>query len=379
MSDTIPSGTIEIIEDFHSEILDNDRHVLIYLPPGYEGEWDETYPVLYVNDGQNIFNTNTSFAGVDWGMDETLDRLIEDGLIRKIIVAAIFNTPDRTGEYTHTPDPEEGGGNSEAYASFLINELKPYIDEKYRTLPDASNTGIMGSSFGGLNALYMGWKYSHVFSIVAALSPSLWWADQDIIRLIEGDDREMGPDRIWLDMGSNESEEDESDEDESEDDESDGGEEIEDENSDIDNEDDDVSVEQNEDREDEDEDEVYRDEDEDVDRDEDEDVSDGENEDGEDDRDDDGDGDLDEDEDDEGREDGDEDEDGNDDEDGDEIDESYENILHSRMMGQVFIDKGYELGVDLFYYEDEGAMHNEIYWGNRVDSILMSLFPPVET
>lgn len=344
MSDTIPSGTIEIIEDFHSEILDNDRHVLIYLPPGYDGEGDEAYPVLYVNDGQNIFNTNTSFAGVDWGMDETLDRLIEEGLIRKIIVAAIFNTPDRTGEYTHTPDPDEGGGNAEAYAFFLINELKPYVDEKYRTLPDASNTGIMGSSFGGLNALYMGWKYSHIFSIVAALSPSLWWADQDIIKLIEGDDREMGPDRIWLDMGSDESEEDESA----------GGGEIEDENSDMDDEDDDVADGENEDGEDEDV-------DDDVDEDEDDDVSDGENEDSEDDDEDEGD-----------------DIDVDDDEEGDEIDESYENILDSRMMGQVFIDKGYELGVDLFYYEDEGAMHNEIYWGNRVDSILMSLFPPVE-
>ena len=355
MSDTIPSGTIEIIEDFHSEILENDRHVLIYLPPGYDGELDEAYPVLYVNDGQNIFNTNTSFAGVDWGMDETLDRLIGEGLMRKIIVAAIFNTPERTEEYTHTPDPDEGGGNAEAYAFFLINELKPYIDEKYRTLPDASHTGIMGSSFGGLNALYMGWKYSHVFSIVAALSPSLWWAEQDIIRLIEGDDREMGPDRIWLDMGSNESDEDENA----------GSEEIEDENSNIDNDDeeddnDDFSVEQNEDREFED-----GDEDEDIDI-EDEDVSDGENEDGEDE--------------DEDREDNDNDEndDADEDDDDDEIDEAYENILDSRMMGQVFIDKGYEPGVDLFYYEDEGARHNEIYWGNRVDSILVSLFPPVE-
>ena len=138
MNDAIPSGTIEVIENFQSEILDNDRHVLIYLPPGYDEELEEAYPVLYVNDGQNVFNTDTSFAGVDWGMDETLDRLIEAGLVRKIIVAAIFNTPDRTEEYTHTPDPDEGGGNAEAYAFFLINELKPYVDENYRTLPDAS-------------------------------------------------------------------------------------------------------------------------------------------------------------------------------------------------------------------------------------------------
>jgi predicted alpha/beta superfamily hydrolase len=309
------SGNIRVHEDFYSEILDNHRRILVYLPPGYKPRGKKRYPVLYVNDGQNVFDAETAFNGIDWGIDETLEYLIYEGEIREIIVVAVYNTPDRTEEYTYIPDDEEeegGGGNADAYAAFLINELKPFIDSHYKTLSDAENTGIMGSSYGGLCALYLGWTYPEVFSIVAAISPSLWWANRDLISRIANDDKPFGPSKIWLDMGTMEDD----DEDEYED--VDDTEE-DDEEEDEDDDDDDGDYHYNDYEEDEDTpgQEFYQD-----------------------------------------------------------YEEDYDNIESARLMGEVLLTKGYELDVDLFYFEDEGAGHSEWHWRNRVHSVLMALFPP---
>lgn len=340
MTDNL-KGAIISHSEFKSEVLNNSRTVLVYLPPGYDEDDEKRYPVLYVNDGQNIFSTDTSFAGVDWGLDETIEDLLNDGQIRELLVVAIFNTPDRTEEYTYTEDPEEGGGNADGYADFIINELKPFIDATYRTSNGPMDTAIMGSSFGGLFALYVGWRHPDVFPLVAAISPSLWWADQGLIKLIDEDEKERGPERIWLDMGTDEGDDDdygdEEDEDEDEPETS----------ADSDDSDDEQDVD------------VEEDENNDIDEaDESEDLD----EDSNDDSDDGGEADSDEDAVVWSEE--------------DLMDEAFENIMNARMMGEVLLSKGYTLGVDLFYYEDEGGRHDEWTWGNRVHGALMALFPP---
>lgn len=198
------TGDIRIHRDFHSNILNNDRDVLVYLPPGYSP--DKKYPVLYIQDGQNIFNRDTSFGGTEWGVDETAEKLIREGKIKDLIMVAIYNRgAERMSEYTPVSDPEHGGGNLDNYADFVTKELKPFIDNTYSTSTDPSDTGIMGSSLGGLSALYMGWNLPHVFGLTGVISPSLWWSDKHIIKEIESDPKTKGPSRVWLDMGTNES------------------------------------------------------------------------------------------------------------------------------------------------------------------------------
>ncbi|HPZ10574.1 MAG TPA: alpha/beta hydrolase-fold protein [Candidatus Eremiobacteraeota bacterium] len=203
------TGNFRIHRDFFSESLNDTRTIMVYLPPGYAYE-EEHYPVLYLHDGQNVFDATTSYCGVEWRVDETAETLIEEGKIRKIIIVGIYNNKDRDDEYTHTYDPSEGtGGKVEYYANFIINELKPFIDSNYRT--SSEDTGIMGSSLGGLCSLYMGWKYPDVFSNAGVISPSLWWNDRDILHAIKEDEDFDGPDKIWLDIGTEEGEDEDND------------------------------------------------------------------------------------------------------------------------------------------------------------------------
>ena len=200
------TGNIRIHRNFHSNILNNDRDVLVYLPPGYSPDNGKKYPVLYIQDGQNIFNRDTSFGGTEWGVDETAERLIREGKIKDLIMVAIYNRgAERMSEYTPVPDPEYGGGNLDNYAAFVTKELKPFIDKTYSTSTEPSDTGIMGSSLGGLSSLYMGWHLPHIFGLTGVISPSLWWSDKYLIKEIEADPKTKGPSRVWLDMGTDES------------------------------------------------------------------------------------------------------------------------------------------------------------------------------
>lgn len=261
------TGNVIIHDNFYSNHLNNTRNIWVYLPPGYDFNPDSFYPVLYMADGQNLFSRDTAFGGNEWGVDETVERLIREGAMKEIIIVGVENTIDRMSEYSHTPDPEEGGGNIENYAKFLTSELKPFIDETYRTLTD-SETGVMGSSMGGLSSLWLGWYYPETFRIVGALSPSLWWAGKDLTRRIAEDPKSRGPEKIWLDMGTEESSRDE-------------------------------------------------------------------------------------------------------DQDG------IRDVLEdTRTLGEIFLSKGYVLNQDLFYYEDQGARHDEWAWSQRIDDVLMKLYPP---
>ena len=194
------SGNIQIHKNFKATKLNNRRTLWVYLPPGYEKNPNQHYPVLYAHDGNNLFDKATAFLGVDWELDETAERLIKEKKIREIIIVGIENTHQRDREYTHVYVPNQGGGKADMYADFIINDIKPFIDKKYRTLKDRQYTAIMGSSLGGLVSLYIAWKYSEIFSMAGVVSPSVWWHNRDIVRMIRKT-KDKPPIKIWLDIG----------------------------------------------------------------------------------------------------------------------------------------------------------------------------------
>src|SRR5262245_60099994 len=155
---------------FASAYLDA-RDVVVWLPGGY-GD-GRRYPVLYMHDGQNLFDPDTAYQkGQHWRVGETAEELIDRGRIEPLIIVGINNSgARRVQEYTPTRDARLGGGRAADYGRMIVEELKPYIDDTYRTRPDAASTGIGGSSLGGLVTLYLGLTYPRVFSRLAALSP----------------------------------------------------------------------------------------------------------------------------------------------------------------------------------------------------------------
>jgi predicted alpha/beta superfamily hydrolase len=187
-------------DGFASAYLDA-RDIVVWLPGGYDDE--RRYPVLYMHDGQNLFDPETAFKkGQHWRVGETAAELIAEGRIEPLIIVGINNTGQRRlQEYTPTFDPRLGGGRAADYGRMIVEEVKPYIDETYRTLPAAAHTGIGGSSLGGLVTLYLGLTYPRVFSKLAVLSPSVWWDRRAILRLV----RQARPKpalKIWVDMGT---------------------------------------------------------------------------------------------------------------------------------------------------------------------------------
>ncbi|HWN98060.1 MAG TPA: alpha/beta hydrolase-fold protein [Blastocatellia bacterium] len=202
------TGDFRFHNNFHSQLLARDRDVIVYLPPRYKKTRLKRYPVLYLNDGQNLFDGATSFIpGNEWRVDETAERLIKSRAIEPLIVVGIYNTGvDRVDEYTPTPDPRKGmGGKADLYARMILEELKPFIDANYRTLSGPKDTGIGGSSLGGLVSLYIALNNPEVFGRVAALSPSVWWDNRIIVRQVNS--LEVKPQlRIWLDIGTAEGE-----------------------------------------------------------------------------------------------------------------------------------------------------------------------------
>jgi enterochelin esterase-like enzyme len=150
------------------------RDIIVWLPPSYEKEKQKRYPVLYAHDGQNLFNPSTSLFKVDWQLDETADSLIKQGKIKEIIIVGIYNTRNREKEYNT-------GNTGKIYLKFIVNELKPFIDKNYRTLPDPTNTATIGSSAGALSAFMLVWEYNNVFSKAACLSPAFFIDKIDLI------------------------------------------------------------------------------------------------------------------------------------------------------------------------------------------------------
>ena len=203
----VSSSTLNLVrhEGFHSNVLPDDRTLTVYLPPGYERDREQRYPVLYLHDGQNLFDPAAAFKkGEHWRVGETATALIDAARIPPLIIVGIDNAgAKRLFEYTPTHDRRRGGGGADAYGEMLINELKPFVDAQYRTLTDPASTGLGGSSLGGLVSLYLGLKHPDVFTRLAVMSPSVWWDRRAILRHVR-DAKPKPRLRIWVDIGTRE-------------------------------------------------------------------------------------------------------------------------------------------------------------------------------
>lgn len=167
---------VSILDDnFFIPQLNRNRRIWIYLPPDYDIS-NLQYPVLYMHDGQNLFDSFTSFAG-EWEVDETLNELWDEGYQVPIVIGIDNGGTERINEYTPWINQQYGGGQGAEYVDFLVNTLKPYVDENYRTLSDRENTGVMGSSLGGLISQYAAIKYQSIYGKSGIFSPAYWISD----------------------------------------------------------------------------------------------------------------------------------------------------------------------------------------------------------
>lgn len=191
-----PFGTIEQIAGVYSPELDNKRDLLVSLPGGYSAR-NRQYPVIYMHDGQNLFDPATSFAG-SWNVDVAMAEVSLDGL--NAIVVGIPNMGrDRLAEYSPFEHPQLGGGRGDLYLDFLVNTVKPLIDDRYLTAADREHTGIVGSSMGGLISLHAFFRHPDVFGFAGVLSPSLWLTEAATFAFIE--QAPFVPGKLYLDVG----------------------------------------------------------------------------------------------------------------------------------------------------------------------------------
>src|SRR5262245_1949527 len=175
----------------------NRRDVDVYLPASYRSGGTHRYPVVYMQDGQNLSDPATAFAGT-WDLEPTLERLAARGL--EIIVVGIHNAGEaRLEEYSPFPDRRYGGGAGESYLSFVVETLKPRIDRSFRTRPDCDDTAIVGSSMGALISLYAFFRYPSVFGRAGVMSPSVWFAQSAVLDYIGAEPAPGG--RVYLDVG----------------------------------------------------------------------------------------------------------------------------------------------------------------------------------
>jgi predicted alpha/beta superfamily hydrolase len=194
-------GTVATAGNLYSPQLGNSRALRVYLPPSYYLNTLKRYPVLYMHDGQNLFSAATAFGGVEWRVDETVNQLVASGKMDEVIVVGLDNTSARMEEYTPCCDPQYGGGKVEQYAAFIINTVKPYIDQSYRTLTGKDNTAIMGSSLGGLASFHIARHYPQVFGKSGSMSGSFWWNQRATVNEVAAAAKVPG--RYYLDAGTN--------------------------------------------------------------------------------------------------------------------------------------------------------------------------------
>jgi predicted alpha/beta superfamily hydrolase len=199
---------------FASPPVGAERTVRVYFPPAYDQDLETRFPVLYVHDGQNVFSSaghGVAFGWGSWELDRTIERLSAEGLIRDIMVVAVDNSPRRRWEYLGPTRPRLGEPKPTgpqatpflSYQRFLVEELKPWVDQLYRTLPDPANTGVLGASLGGICSLALAWERPDVFGGAASLSGSFQveerWFLEGTLRAHRGPKKDL---RIYLDSGT---------------------------------------------------------------------------------------------------------------------------------------------------------------------------------
>jgi metallo-beta-lactamase class B len=199
---TLTPNVTVLTDSFLIPQLERERRVWLYLPNDYATS-QRRYPVLYLHDGQNVFDEATAFAG-EWGVDESLRQLQLTGQDQGCIVVAVDNGEKRRlDEYSPWHNAKLGGGEGDAYVEFLVKTLKPYLDSHYRTLPGREHTGIAGSSMGALISLYAALKYQDVFSKVGLLSPAFWFAEQPLFTFVRAT-KVVKPMRFYFVAGAQE-------------------------------------------------------------------------------------------------------------------------------------------------------------------------------
>lgn len=204
---------IEVLENIYCEKLDNNRNIYVYLPEGYDNDMTRKYPVLYMNDGQNIFSSKSdSLSGDSWHINEVADKLIQEERICKIIIVGISCSQSRANECVHRPSINrvvknssfgeytlnaEAGGYD--YENFIIDEILPLINTKYRTMTGPENTALMGSSMGGLVTYNIGLRRPDVFGMLGVMSPAFFWDDLEYLTPHKKEKL-----KIWMDVGEGE-------------------------------------------------------------------------------------------------------------------------------------------------------------------------------
>ena len=201
------AGSLLHFPEIRSRFLPHSHDVIVCLPPEYDESPTRRYPVLYLHDGQNVFDDlPLSPFGVQWGVDTTARALMYARVIEPLIIVAIGNAGrDRIDEYTPTRDNmHDAGGMADRYGQMLVYELKPWVDHTWRTKRGAADTAVAGSSLGGLLSLHLGLTHAAVFGKLGLLSPSVWWDDRWIVRQLLTDGHQRPDLRIWLDVGTGE-------------------------------------------------------------------------------------------------------------------------------------------------------------------------------
>ncbi len=197
------TGTLEVF-DLGSEILGRSRTIRVWLPEGYEASGETRYPVMYMHDGQNLFDEATSFIGVEWGVDETLTELIASGEVPAMIVVGMDNSGAfRAADYNPEGTSHQGRENrGDLYLRSVLEEIMPEIERRYRVLRGSAHTGMGGSSFGGNATLYAAMRAPGVFGKILVESPASWIGDRVLVKMSR--EHAQWPLRIFIAMGSNE-------------------------------------------------------------------------------------------------------------------------------------------------------------------------------
>ncbi len=197
------SGRLQYVYNFYSPQFGNSRTLTIYLPPSYSENPLKRYPVLYAHDGQNLFNASTATYGVEWRMDETANSLIGNGQMDEAIIVGIdHGGSNRIYELTPCCDPQYGGGGADSYERFILDTVRPYINQNFRTLTTKPNTALIGSSLGGLVSFYIGRRNPTVFGKLAAMSSSFWWNNQALTQQVEAATTKVAV-NFYIDAGTN--------------------------------------------------------------------------------------------------------------------------------------------------------------------------------
>ena len=170
------------------------RDIFVWLPPDYEIKNSKRYPVFYMHDGQNLVDPRTSNTFIDWQIDETADSLIRSSEIEPFIIVGINNTADRSTEYSNT-------SLGKKYVQLIIEVIKPFIDKEYRTLTDAKNTAVGGSSMGGLISMICAWENPDIFSKAACFSPAFKYREFDYTAVVQKDSLTKNNLMIYIDNG----------------------------------------------------------------------------------------------------------------------------------------------------------------------------------